>query len=203
MEVLSSNNTEPFPAIEVNYNDPDPSATLDVDNVQSAPANRPGASSSLNGRLRRVSKSFGQSTPPGGFFATTGGIASSVFSGQIVPVTRIASVVSTTTWQTPPPTDPSRKLINSTPPVAEGAPHGEKNIASSTSQGASNVVDEPPTAAPFENGYHFPPRHPFAQSISLGSMAFWQFCLTPVGFCFIIYALNVVAWGGMLFLLLW
>ena len=55
---------------------------------------------------------------------------------------------------------------------------------------------------PFENGYHFPPSHGFQQSLKLGLAAFWAFSLTPVGFFVVIYGLLVVAWGGMLFLLL-
>jgi hypothetical protein len=55
---------------------------------------------------------------------------------------------------------------------------------------------------PFENGYHFPPSHGFPQSFKLGLAAFWSFFLAPVGFFIVIYGLLVVAWGGMLFLLL-
>lgn len=36
----------------------------------------------------------------------------------------------------------------------------------------------------------------------LGLRAFWRWFITPFGFLVTIYALNVVAWGGMLFLLL-
>jgi len=35
-----------------------------------------------------------------------------------------------------------------------------------------------------------------------GLFVFWKWFLTPLGFCITIYMLNVVAWGGMLFLLL-
>jgi hypothetical protein len=34
------------------------------------------------------------------------------------------------------------------------------------------------------------------------AIAFWHYCLTPLGFAVVVYGLNVVAWGGMLFLLL-
>jgi hypothetical protein len=33
-------------------------------------------------------------------------------------------------------------------------------------------------------------------------IAFWKYFTTPVGFLVTIYGLNIVAWGGMLFLLL-
>ena len=54
----------------------------------------------------------------------------------------------------------------------------------------------------FGNGYHFPPSHPFGQSVKLGAIAFWEYLLTPLGFGVVLYFLLVVAWGGMLFLLL-
>ncbi|KUJ20991.1 uncharacterized protein LY89DRAFT_704949 [Mollisia scopiformis] len=55
---------------------------------------------------------------------------------------------------------------------------------------------------PFENGYQFPPKHKWTESTATGLKAFWKFFLTPLGFLVTIYGLNVVAWGGMLFLLL-
>jgi len=56
--------------------------------------------------------------------------------------------------------------------------------------------------APFENGYHFPPSHGFVGATKLGAIALWNYFLTPLGFFVVIYGLNVVAWGGMIFLLL-
>lgn len=55
---------------------------------------------------------------------------------------------------------------------------------------------------PFENGYHFPPKYSFKESTTHGLKSFWKFFITPMGFFWTIYGLNVVAWGGMLFLLL-
>ncbi|KAH8658746.1 hypothetical protein BGZ60DRAFT_415488 [Tricladium varicosporioides] len=55
---------------------------------------------------------------------------------------------------------------------------------------------------PFDNGYQFPPKHPWQESTVVGLKAFWGFFITPIGFLVTIYGLNVVAWGGMLFLLL-
>ena len=55
---------------------------------------------------------------------------------------------------------------------------------------------------PFENGYHFPPKYSWQESTRQGLASFWKFFLTPMGFFWTIYGLNVVAWGGMLFLLL-
>ena len=54
----------------------------------------------------------------------------------------------------------------------------------------------------YPNGYKFPPKHTWGESTKIGLKAFWKFTLTPLGFLIVIYGLNVVAWGGMLFLLL-
>ncbi|KAH8843323.1 hypothetical protein MCOR27_002365 [Pyricularia oryzae] len=55
---------------------------------------------------------------------------------------------------------------------------------------------------PFENGYHFPPKYPFGETCKHAWSISWRWVLTIKGFLITIYGLNVVAWGGMLFLLL-
>lgn len=59
-----------------------------------------------------------------------------------------------------------------------------------------------PLTDPFPNGYHFPPSHNWKVGFVRGCKAFWAYTWTPLGFCVVLYGLNVVAWGGMLFLLL-
>ena len=54
----------------------------------------------------------------------------------------------------------------------------------------------------YPNGYKFPPEHTWGEATIIGLKAFWKFTITPLGFLIVIYGLNVVAWGGMLFLLL-
>lgn len=54
----------------------------------------------------------------------------------------------------------------------------------------------------FENGYHFPPKHTWAESTLILLTGFWNYATTPVGFLVVVYMLNIVAWGGMIFLLL-
>lgn len=54
----------------------------------------------------------------------------------------------------------------------------------------------------YPNGYKFPPKHTRKESISIGFKAFCKYAITPLGFLVVVYCLNVVAWGGMLFLLL-
>ncbi|KAI9723068.1 MAG: hypothetical protein M1828_004316 [Chrysothrix sp. TS-e1954] len=54
----------------------------------------------------------------------------------------------------------------------------------------------------YPNGYKFPPKHTWQQSTKIGFHAFLHWVLTPIGFLMTIYALNVVAWGAMIFFLL-
>ena len=54
----------------------------------------------------------------------------------------------------------------------------------------------------YKTGYKFPAKHTWGQATVIGLKAFWGFTLTPLGFLIVLYGLNVVAWGGMLFLLL-
>ncbi|KAL9027247.1 MAG: hypothetical protein Q9196_004200, partial [Gyalolechia fulgens] len=44
--------------------------------------------------------------------------------------------------------------------------------------------------------------HTWGEATLIGLKGFWAFTLTPLGFLIVLYGLNVVAWGGMLFLLL-
>ncbi|KAK6601601.1 hypothetical protein H4I96_06942 [Botrytis cinerea] len=76
-------------------------------------------------------------------------------------------------------------------------------ISSDTTRASHNAKtgDEYRTA-PFDNGYQFPPKHSWKVSTAIFFKAFWKFFITPVGFLVTVYGLNVVAWGGMLFLLL-
>jgi hypothetical protein len=55
---------------------------------------------------------------------------------------------------------------------------------------------------PYPNGYQFAPKHAKWYATKIFLIAFWKFFITPSGFLITIYGLNVVAWGGMLFLIL-
>ncbi len=57
-------------------------------------------------------------------------------------------------------------------------------------------------SVPYENGYQFPPKHTWKQATVIALYGAWNFVTTPFGFLLTIYALNIVAWGGMLFLIL-
>ncbi|KAG6018359.1 hypothetical protein E4U43_002517 [Claviceps pusilla] len=197
------NETEPFPAI-----DHDASIELvqssRIDDSSKSIVNRPAASSSLSDRLRRVSQSFESSELPEGFFAASGGIASSVLSRHNVarpPSDSLRSAKSPAV---------SSGAANTTSRPAQPVPNEQSTVGHQNEGPASKSAamatampsSEPVSAASFDNGYHFPPKHSFAKSMKLGTVAFWNYVLTPVGFVVTLYGLNVVAWGGMLFLLL-
>lgn len=189
--------TEPFPPIEQH-------ASTELSQIPSGngspnvATNRSAASSSLSGRFRRMSASFEQSELPEGFFAATGGIASSLLTRQSAP-RPVSNSIGSARVQSPTSGDAA---LASTPvqPVPEEAHTETSHDSSSATQ--TTPKTEPVAAAPFPNGYHFPPKHSFGESMKLGGLAFWNYFLTPVGFVVTIYGLNVVAWGGMLFLLL-
>ncbi|KAF4621904.1 hypothetical protein G7Y89_g14439 [Cudoniella acicularis] len=108
--------------------------------------------------------------------------------------------------------DPSRSETNpSEIKVMETGSSGEKKKGhDERSSSDTNLTPKSTTAktepqhktTPFDNGYQFPPKHTWQESTIIGLKAFWGFFITPIGFLVTIYGLNVVAWGGMLFLLL-
>ncbi|KAA8568515.1 hypothetical protein EYC84_007539 [Monilinia fructicola] len=82
-------------------------------------------------------------------------------------------------------------------------PISNARSSSDTNHLSNNVkVEDGYRTTPFDNGYQFPPKHSWSVSTAIFFKAFWQFFITPVGFLVTVYGLNVVAWGGMLFLLL-
>lgn len=72
----------------------------------------------------------------------------------------------------------------------------------SDSHSSSDNEQGPNEDGVYPNGYKFPPKHTWGEATKIGLKAFWKFFITPLGFVIVIYGLNVVAWGGMLFLLL-
>ncbi|KAI2626657.1 hypothetical protein GGR54DRAFT_591817 [Hypoxylon sp. NC1633] len=67
---------------------------------------------------------------------------------------------------------------------------------------ASNVAAFDVQLHEYSNGYHFPPKYPIKEQVRMVMVSFWNFYNTGFGFFLTIYSLNVIAWGGMLFLLL-
>jgi hypothetical protein len=100
--------------------------------------------------------------------------------------------------------------ISETPEIelteqTKAAALGEKAISDggdSSTAGKADVVAPHDPSVPYPNGYQFPPKHTKWQSVQIGLKAYWKFLWTWFGFLLTIYALNVVAWGGMLFLVL-
>jgi len=82
-------------------------------------------------------------------------------------------------------------------PVPPSQPQESVGAAFNTGIAAVDVQ-----AHQFANGYHFPPKYPLKEQLSMGLVSFWNFYNTGFGFFLTMYSLNVVAWGGMLFLLL-
>jgi hypothetical protein len=68
--------------------------------------------------------------------------------------------------------------------------------------GSTSISNPQYRTSPFDNGYHFPPKHTWTESAMIFLKAFWNYTTTWLGFLVVIYGLNVVAWGGMIFLLL-
>ncbi|KAK7937915.1 uncharacterized protein PG986_014783 [Apiospora aurea] len=96
------------------------------------------------------------------------------------------------------------ELTNSTSTYENGAsqqPHhqAQESVGATAMGGVANVAAREQIYA---NGYHFPPKYSVRENIEQGLIDFWAFYNTGFGFFLTIYSLNVVAWGGMLFLLL-
>jgi len=55
----------------------------------------------------------------------------------------------------------------------------------------------------YPNGYRFPPKHTRREALAIGCRASIRFPFKSIfNFLLVVYGLNVVAWGGMIFLLL-
>ncbi|KAL5612543.1 hypothetical protein BROUX41_004358 [Berkeleyomyces rouxiae] len=108
------------------------------------------------------------------------------------------------------PTTASASTATQTPTGPEdavlvtGTQESFKQPASNSSEGKASNVDclVRSDTAKFDNGYHFPPSYTAWESTKHFSVVLWRYFLTPVGFLVVVYGLNVIAWGGMLFLLL-
>src|SRR5690606_30781244 len=61
---------------------------------------------------------------------------------------------------------------------------------------------EPDETGMYPNGYRFPPKKTWQQSVVIGLKAFGRYTMTPFGFLVTVYCLNIVAWGAMVFFLL-
>lgn len=157
--------------------------------------------------------------------ATTGEFAASVLSvdrtgrqhrsssGQKSPSAPLAPIPSTA------PEPVVGTPLNREPSSSNNEEYQEKKRDSQTVEQDSRTNERKKTASdhtsiadqgaadaelkePFDNGYHFPPKYTWQESFKQGLITAWKFSTTFWGFFWVIYGLNVVAWGGMLFLLL-
>lgn len=78
----------------------------------------------------------------------------------------------------------------------------ERAKDSSASSATRTVTADTETPVTYDNGYLPPPTLPWTTSTALALKAYGKWVLTIPGFLITLYGLNVVAWGGMLFLLL-
>lgn len=189
---------------------------------------QPSIASKISGMVRSLSKDFDDSNPPAGFIAATSQFSSSVVVGvasrknsgnslTTSPRTRMLALSDQATEPAPRQsaeykvhseenTEGKQARRNTDPLVASG-PAQKDALQPALDDVTSTVTIEKephPVAAtePFDNGYHFPPRYPKSEAFKHGLVSFMRYCITPMGFCVVLYGLNVVAWGGMLFLLL-
>jgi hypothetical protein len=84
----------------------------------------------------------------------------------------------------------------------ERTPAAHEKGASDNTSIAEQRTNDTELMEPFDNGYHFPPKYTWQESTKQGLITAWKFSTTFWGFFWVLYGLNVVAWGGMLFLLL-
>ena len=97
----------------------------------------------------------------------------------------------------PIPKSSTMKSMHKTNTVAS-----EKPTRPSSSSSSDRPAQGPDADGIYPNGYEFPPKHSWGEATVIALKGFWKFFITPLGFLITIYGLNVVAWGGMLFLLL-
>ncbi|KAI9679802.1 MAG: hypothetical protein M1817_004816 [Caeruleum heppii] len=95
---------------------------------------------------------------------------------------------------------PSRPTTSQQPPTTD-LPRTQSPTALSPTDPPSDAAD-PDSSNRYSNGYIPPPKLPWQQTTAVALRAFLKFTFTPLGFLIVLYGLNVVAWGGMLFLLL-
>lgn len=162
-----------------------------------APSNRrPSVASRISYKARSMSKEFEESNPPVGFMAATSQFASSAIVGD---------VPRRNTGQSAEFKSEEKAAEEKTnPTVASSSAQHNRPVSRDSNGVPGKEISHDTTAdtAPYANGYHFPPSYPKGEAFKHGLMAFLRYSITPMGFFVVLYGLNVVAWGGMLFLLL-
>lgn len=178
-------------------------------------------------RLRSASIKFEESSPPRGAWDTAASLASSMPSrsdmdrggaadgGRSQTLASLSDLDASSGVKVPQrafqtqPLDAvlAKTATKSTITNVQESSAKSSNSKSSSENDKSNASPRSKAAPfsptePFPNGYQFPPQHSWQQATTLGLQAFWSFACTWFGFLVVIYGLLVVAWGGMIFLLL-
>ncbi len=171
------------------------------------------------GVLRRASDAFSQSRPPVGMFHAFGNVGSNIPALNDIQSGKFDS----NGWSGPGQRRNSKarrdsdvqvlslyrsKTIEPIPEVNKPETIDEKKVVNGSEGILTPQAEEVVTltthdpSMPYENGYQFPPKHTKWQATTIALKGFWKFVTTPFGFLLTLYALNIVAWGGMLFLIL-
>jgi hypothetical protein len=171
------------------------------------------------GLLRNAGEAFVQANPPVGMFAAFGEVGSNIptlgdikngsFSSQgwsgpgqrrnstarrdsdaQVMLRRQSTMMSTIQ------SEPTKLVV-----IDEKKSEGSQSVVTPSAEETVVITARDPNV-PYENGYQFPPKHTWKQATVIALHGSWNFVRTPFGFLLTIYSLNIVAWGGMLFLIL-
>lgn len=156
-------------------------------------------SSSTSVPRRKSSGTLNSPLEPSGGIQT---VPETVHETEPPALSTIASGVPVDSKKTPEISEKTKVTeMESSPPRKKGLDRSssDTNITPNSTSVKTNAEYR---TTPFDNGYQFPPKHTWQKSTVIGLKAFWGFFITPIGFLVTIYGLNVVAWGGMLFLLL-
>ena len=201
-----------------------PGGADEIGPLSRSPTNKSIGTSRPGNILRRATESFSESRLPVGMFAAFGTVGSNIptlddiqkgnfeSDGWSGPAQRRNSVAHR---------DSDFQVLNlhrqRTNSLAIGKEEPRK-ISTINEKAPLDAIDSLPSAqadesatiplgprdpsAPYPNGYQFPPKHTKLQATTIALRGFWKFLITPFGFLLTLYALNIVAWGGMLFLIL-
>ena len=196
----------------------------DIPNTDPPPS-RPSTVGSNNGRsragtlIRNAHQTFTQSRPPVGMFHAFGSVASNIPTMNDIQTGKFESGG----WSGPGQRRNSTAHRDSDAQVMQlhrqrtmsvALPNKSETITEkvemedlvqgvvtpSAEISTTNTPHDP--SVPYENGYQFPPKHSTKQATIIGLRSFGKWVITPFGFLLTLYALNIVAWGGMLFLIL-
>jgi hypothetical protein len=204
-----------------------PTSAAEVDSTNSnievsEPINNGRRNSVASRIVRNAGETFAQSRPPVGMFHAFGSVGSNlptlndIQSGKFgddgwsgpgqrrQSLARRDSDLHVLALHRPqtlePIPEPKKTVVVNEKKAGEGG--GEIETIFSTQTEENSVIAPHDPNVPYANGYQFPPKHTKKQAIIIGAKGAWKFVTTPFGFLLTIYALNIVAWGGMLFLIL-